>query len=89
MTQDLEHLKTWIGRCETDVDYVTVPAVHRLSATLDRDDPMPKAGDPLPIGWHAILFPRVVRHSQVGADGHPAIRRSPSTAIAFITIIRT
>jgi 3-methylfumaryl-CoA hydratase len=28
-------------------------------------------GDPLPVGWHQILFPRVVRHSQIGADGHP------------------
>ena len=33
---------------------------------------MPKLGDPLPIGWHTIFFPRVVRQSQVGADGHPA-----------------
>ncbi len=72
MTQDLEHLKQWIGRRESDVDYVTIPAVHRLAATLDRDDPFPKFGDALPIGWHSILFPRVVRHSQIGADGHPA-----------------
>jgi 3-methylfumaryl-CoA hydratase len=72
VTQDLEHLKKWVGEKETDVDYVTVPSVHRLAATLDRDDPMPKMGDPLPIGWHQILFPRVVRHSQVGPDGHPA-----------------
>lgn len=71
MTQNLEELKTWIGRTESDVDYVTIPSVHRLSATLDRDDPMPKLGDPLPIGWQSILFPRVVRHSQIGADGHP------------------
>ena len=71
MTQDLEKLKEWIGQQESAVDYVTVPAVHRLAATLDRDDPMPRTGDPLPIGWHAILFPRVVRHSQIGADGHP------------------
>jgi 3-methylfumaryl-CoA hydratase len=71
MTQDLEKLKDWIGRTESDVDYVTVPAVHRLAATLDRGDPMPRMGDPLPIGWHQILFPRVVRQSQIGADGHP------------------
>jgi len=71
MTQDLEKLKEWIGRTETAIDYVTVPAVHRLAATLDRDDPFPKMGDPLPPGWHQILFPRVVRHSQIGADGHP------------------
>ncbi len=71
MTQDLEKLKEWIGNKESDVDYVTVPAVHRLAATLDRADPMPKMGDPLPVGWHQILFPRVVRQSQIGADGHP------------------
>ena len=71
MTQDLEKLKEWIGRTESDIDYVTVPAVHRLAATLDRADAMPKMGDPLPVGWHQILFPRVVRHSQIGADGHP------------------
>jgi len=71
MTESLEKLKEWIGQKETAVDYVTIPAVHRLAATLDREDPMPKTGDPLPIGWHAILFPRVVRHSQIGADGHP------------------
>ncbi|RPJ46840.1 MAG: acyl-CoA dehydrogenase [Betaproteobacteria bacterium] len=71
MSADLESLKQWIGRTETATDYVTVPAVNRLSATLDRDDPFPKMGDPLPVGWHAILFPRVVRHSQIGPDGHP------------------
>ena len=70
-SQDLESLKKWIGERESDVDYVTVPGVHRLSALLDRDDAFPKAGDPLPIGWHAILFPRVVRQSQIGPDGHP------------------
>ena len=71
MALDLAKLKQWIGRRESDVDYVTIPAVHRLAATLDRDDPMPRNGDPLPIGWHFILFPRVVPQSQIGADGHP------------------
>ena len=72
MTADREQLKKWIGERETDVDYVTVPAVHRLAATLDLDYPMPKMGDPLPVGWYTIFFPRVVRQSQVGPDGHPA-----------------
>ena len=71
MSADLESLKQWIGRSESAIDHVTVPAVDRLSATLDRDDPFPKIGDPLPVGWHSILFPRVVRHSQIGPDGHP------------------
>src|SRR5687767_13304144 len=72
MSQDLESLKKWIGEKESAVDYVTVPSVERLAATLDRDEPQPKIGDPLPIGWHQLLFPRVVRRSQVGPDGHPA-----------------
>ena len=71
MAHDLEKLKDWIGERETDVDYVTIPSVHRLAATLDRDDPLPKFGDALPPGWHTTLFPRVVRQSQVGHDGHP------------------
>ena len=71
MTPNLDNLTEWIGRTESDVDYVTVPAVHRLAATLDIDRPMPKMGDALPIGWHSILFPRVVRQSQIGKDGHP------------------
>jgi 3-methylfumaryl-CoA hydratase len=73
MTQLTERLREWIGRTESDVDYVTVPAVHRLAATLDRDDPVPRVGDPLPPGWHQVLFPRVVRHSQLGHDGHPKL----------------
>ncbi len=56
MTENLENLKKWVGEKETDIDYVTVPSVHRLAATLDREDPMPKLGEPLPIGWHQILF---------------------------------
>jgi 3-methylfumaryl-CoA hydratase len=71
VSQDLEKLKDWIGQRESDVDHITIPSVHRLAATLDREDAMPRAGDDLPVGWHSILFPRVVRHSQIGPDGHP------------------
>lgn len=71
MAQNIERLKEWIGRREKAVDHVTVPLVHRVAATLDRDDPFPEIGDPLPVGWHAVLFPRVVRHSEIGTDGHP------------------
>jgi 3-methylfumaryl-CoA hydratase len=72
MSAELENLKKWIGETESGIDYVTVPFVHRLSATLDRDDGFPKMGDVLPIGWYSSLFPRVVRHAQIGPDGHPA-----------------
>jgi len=68
---DVESLRGWIGRSESQTDFVTVPAVHRLAAMLDRDDAFPRAGDPLPAGWHAIFFPRVVSQSRIGPDGHP------------------
>ena len=71
MALELETLKEWIGRRESSVDYVTIPLVHRTGATLDRDDPIPKTADLLPYGWHLLMFPRVVPHSQLGADGHP------------------
>ena len=70
MAEGLEKLKDWIGQTESGVDYVNIPLVERLAATLDLDD-APGEGKPLPVGWHAALFPRVVRQSQVGADGHP------------------
>lgn len=72
MSADLEQLKKWIGERESDVDYVTIPTVHRLAATLDLDYPIPKAGDVLPVGWYSTFFPRIVRQAQVGPDGHPA-----------------
>ena len=68
---DLSALRAWIGRIEMSIDQVTVPAVHRLAAMLDRDDPRPRPGEPLPVGWYSIFFPRVVRQSKIGADGHP------------------
>lgn len=71
MNQQLEDLKKWIGEKESVVDHVAQQTIHRLSATLDRDDPLPEAGDPIPFGWHMIFFPHVVRHSGIGADGHP------------------
>lgn len=69
----IDALQSWIGKSEARHDYVTVPMVERLAATLDRDDPPPKLGDVLPIGWHALLFPRIARRSMVGRDGHPQL----------------
>jgi len=74
MALELEKLQEWVGRKESAVDHITPSAINRLAATLDRDEPMPKIGDPIPIGWHQLLFPPVVRHSQLGPDGHPKRR---------------
>ena len=69
----LADLAAWVGRTETRADWVTVPVAERLSATLDRNDPPPRIGDRLPIGWHGTLFPRIAPRSEVGRDGHPKL----------------
>ncbi|MBL8331901.1 MAG: MaoC family dehydratase N-terminal domain-containing protein [Rubrivivax sp.] len=67
----LNHLKTWTGRSETRSDLVTAAAQAAMSATLDRDDPPPQAGDAVPPLWHWLYFMPLVRASEIGDDGHP------------------
>jgi 3-methylfumaryl-CoA hydratase len=69
---DVDHLRSWIGRQETLQDQVTRFPIAALSATLDRDDPAPAAGDPLPPLWHWLYFLPTARQSVLGPDGHPA-----------------
>lgn len=67
------HLQSWVGRTETIWDEISPAPVVALSATLDRDDPQPHAGDILPPLWHWLYFMPKVRHSDLGRDGHPAL----------------
>jgi 3-methylfumaryl-CoA hydratase len=69
---DVDHLRSWIGKQETLHDQVTRFPIAALSATLDRDDPPPAAGDPLPPLWHWLYFLPTARQSILGPDGHPA-----------------
>jgi 3-methylfumaryl-CoA hydratase len=68
--QDLDYLRRWIGRSETTGDEVRAAPVAALSATLDRDDPAPRPGDPLPPLWHWLFFLPLHRQSEIGPDGH-------------------
>ena len=70
MTPDLTGLARWIGRQETVEDVIQVRPIAALSATLDRDDPPPKLGDPLPPLWHWLYFLPFPRQSELGPDGH-------------------
>lgn len=67
---DVELLRTWIGRSESYRDQVTPTPVAALAATLDRDDPFPQPGDPLPPLWHWLYFLPLHRASELGPDGH-------------------
>jgi 3-methylfumaryl-CoA hydratase len=66
-----DHLKQWIGKTESRSDLATATPVQALSATLDRDDPAPQAGDPVPPCWHWLYFLPLHRQSEIGPDGHP------------------
>jgi 3-methylfumaryl-CoA hydratase len=70
MALDMDHLRGWIGKTETRSDQVTAAPVALLSATLDREDPSPRAGDPIPPLWHWLYFLPVHRLSELGPDGH-------------------
>jgi 3-methylfumaryl-CoA hydratase len=67
---DAESLAAWKGRQEIAEDVVSPTPIAALSATLDRDDPPPRPGDPLPALWHWLFFLPIHKQSQLGPDGH-------------------
>lgn len=64
-------LEDWVGRRQREQDIAAAAPVEALAATLDRDEPPPQAGDPIPLGWHWLYFLPKARQSEIGADGHP------------------
>jgi 3-methylfumaryl-CoA hydratase len=67
---DTAKLTDWIGRSETLADYSAISPVAKMSATLDREDPMPADGDPVPPGWHWVYFNPMPLARQIQHDGH-------------------
>jgi 3-methylfumaryl-CoA hydratase len=68
---DLDQYRSWIGRTDSAEDEITAWPVKAMTASLDRDDPPPKRGEPIPLGWHWFYFLEARRHSEIGPDGHP------------------
>lgn len=68
---DIDFLKTWEGRQEPGHDLIGTEPVKALAALLDRDDPLPQVGNPLPLPWHWLYFLPRVKTAELGVDGHP------------------
>ncbi len=71
MNLDIAYLKGWIGNTEELHDLVGAAPLIGLSATLDRDDPLPVEGAPVPPLWHWLYFLPAAMQSELGSDGHP------------------
>jgi 3-methylfumaryl-CoA hydratase len=67
---ELDALRAWIGRTESESDVAALRPAMLLAATLDHDE-APKAGDPLPPTWHWLYFLSASRERDLGVDGHP------------------
>ena len=50
-------------------DVCALPLARRLAAMLDRDPGKLREGDPLPHGWHPMLFNAPTRQSELRSDG--------------------
>lgn len=72
VTTPPDTFQDWIGRAESRSDTITLVPIAALAATLDRGDPPPRPGDPLPPLWHWLYFLDVRRRAELGRDGHPA-----------------
>jgi 3-methylfumaryl-CoA hydratase len=62
--------RAWIGKKRVARDIAAAAPAARLAATLDRGDPPPEAGDPLPPAWHWLYFLEAVPMREIGPDGH-------------------
>ncbi len=69
---ELQGYEAYVGREARDACVIAPESCDLMAATLDRDDPPYRAGDPLPPMWIWMGFRPHARRSQIGHDGHPA-----------------
>ena len=69
-TNDLDTLRTWVGRTQEHVEVINVAHCNLMEQTLDRA-PVLQNGDPLPPLWHFITHLSSATLSRLGRDGHP------------------
>mgnify|MGYP006286116783 FL=1 len=66
----VQHLQSWVGKTETLHDEITRAPIRGFSVTLDRDDPLPQAGTPVPPLGHWFYFLPQHLQREIGPDGH-------------------
>jgi 3-methylfumaryl-CoA hydratase len=71
MSESLEHLRQWVGRQQTHHDLATAWPIAALNATLNRQEPEPKLGQAIPLGWHWLYFLETATADELAHDGHP------------------
>jgi 3-methylfumaryl-CoA hydratase len=67
---DIGDAASLLGRTETRAADAHREPAQLLQATLDRDIGPFEAGAPLPLLWHWLYFPPLVRQGRLGDDGH-------------------
>jgi 3-methylfumaryl-CoA hydratase len=69
---NLDLLRQWIGREQTQHDILTPRALASYEAILDPARNFPQRSSAVPVTIHWCLAPPLVPMSGIGADGHPA-----------------
>lgn len=64
-------LRRHIGTRATEEDTATAAPIAMLIATFDRPEPMPRDGEPIPLGWHIGYFLNMAPQSSLAVDGLP------------------
>lgn len=67
---DIDYLRQWAGRTETQEQHLDPFPARALAGLLDRAD-VPGNGDALPLPWHWLYFLDAPSREGTGADGHP------------------
>ena len=70
MSFDIGEAAALLGRTETRTAEAHGEPARLLQATLDRDIAGFEPGAPLPLLWHWLYFPPLIRQSGLGDDGH-------------------
>jgi 3-methylfumaryl-CoA hydratase len=70
--EELRGYEAFVGRERVSTCVIAPESADLMAATLDREDPPRRPGDPLPTMWMWMGFRPHARRSAIGPDGHPA-----------------